>query len=47
MLVIDYTSLFLAEDILTEEEIESWKSFGDSLSSKENRELFKIYDPQP
>ena len=41
MLAIDYMSLFLAEDILTEEEIESWKSFGDSLSSKEDRELFK------
>jgi nitrite reductase/ring-hydroxylating ferredoxin subunit len=35
-------SLFPNEDILTKE-IESWKSFGDSLSSKEeDRELFKI-----
>ena len=33
-------SLFTNEDILTKEEIESWKSFGDSLSSKEDRELF-------
>jgi hypothetical protein len=32
-------SLFSNEDILTKE-IESWKSFGDSLSSKEDRELF-------
>ena len=31
-------SLFPNEDILTKE-IESWKSFGDSLSSKEDREL--------
>jgi hypothetical protein len=29
------------EDILTKEEIEAWKSFGDSLSSKEDRELFQ------
>ena len=29
-------SLFPKEDILTKEEIESWKSFGDSLSSKED-----------
>jgi hypothetical protein len=33
-------SLFPNEDILTKEEIESWKSFGDSLSSKEDRDLF-------
>jgi hypothetical protein len=32
-------SLFPNEDILTKE-IESWKCFGDSLSSKEDRELF-------
>ncbi len=32
-------SLFPNEDILTKE-IESWKSFGDSLSSKEDRESF-------
>ncbi|HKG30771.1 MAG TPA: hypothetical protein VKA91_05825, partial [Nitrososphaeraceae archaeon] len=32
-------SLFPKEDILTKE-IESWKSFGNSLSSIENRELF-------
>jgi len=37
--VIDYMSLFPNEDILTKE-IESWKSFGDSLSSKEDRDLF-------
>jgi hypothetical protein len=33
-------SLFPNEDILTKE-IESWKSFVDSLSSKEDRELFE------
>jgi hypothetical protein len=33
-------SLFPNEDILTKE-IESWKAFADSLSSKEDRELFK------
>ena len=33
-------SLFPNEDILTKE-IVSWKSFGDSLSSKEDRELFE------
>jgi hypothetical protein len=33
-------SLFPNEDILTKE-IESWKSFGDSFSSKEDRELFE------
>jgi hypothetical protein len=33
-------SLFPNEDILSKE-IESWKSFGDSLSSKEDRELFE------
>jgi hypothetical protein len=38
--VIDYMSLFPNEDILTKE-IESWKSFGNSLSSKEDRELFE------
>jgi len=32
-------SLFPNEDILTKE-IESWKSFGDSLPSKEDRKLF-------
>ena len=35
-------SLFPNEDILRKEEIESWKSFVDSLSSKEeDRELFQ------
>jgi hypothetical protein len=38
--MIDYMSLFPKEDILTKE-IESWKSFGDSMSSKEDRELFR------
>jgi plastocyanin len=33
-------SLFPNEDILTKE-IASWKSFGDSLSSKEDRQLFE------
>jgi hypothetical protein len=33
-------SLFPKEDVLTKE-IASWKSFGDSLSSKEDRELFE------
>jgi hypothetical protein len=33
-------SLFPNEDILTKE-IESWKSFKDSLSSKEDRDLFE------
>jgi hypothetical protein len=37
--VIDYLSLFPKEDILTNE-IESWRSFGHSLSSKEDRDLF-------
>ena len=37
--MIDYTSLFPKEDILTKE-IESWKCFVSSLSSKENRESF-------
>jgi hypothetical protein len=37
--VIDYMSLFPNEDILTKE-IESWRSFVDSLSSKEDRDLF-------
>jgi hypothetical protein len=32
-------SLFPNEDILTKE-IESWKDFGDSLSSKEDRDVF-------
>jgi hypothetical protein len=32
-------SLFPNEDILTKE-IESWKGFANSLSSKEDRELF-------
>jgi hypothetical protein len=39
-LLIDHMSLFPNEDILTKE-IASWKSFGDSLSSKEDRELFE------
>ena len=34
-------SLFPKEDILTKEEIESWRSFVDSLSSSEDRELFE------
>jgi hypothetical protein len=34
-------SLFPKEDVLTKEVIASWKSFGDSLSSKEDRELFE------
>jgi hypothetical protein len=38
--VIDYMSLFPKENILTKE-IESWRTFGDSLSSKEDRELFE------
>jgi hypothetical protein len=38
--MIDYMSLFPKEDILTKE-IESQRSFGDSLSSKEDRELFE------
>ena len=33
-------SLFPNEDILTKE-IESWKGFANSLSSKEDRELFE------
>jgi hypothetical protein len=33
-------SLFPKEDILTKE-IESWRSFVDSLSSKEDRDLFE------
>jgi hypothetical protein len=33
-------SLFPNEDILIKE-IESWRSFGDSLSSKEDRESFR------
>ena len=37
--MIDYMSLFPNEDILIKE-IESSKSFGDSLPSKEYRELF-------
>jgi hypothetical protein len=39
-LLIDYMSLFPKEDVLTKE-IESWRSFGDSLSSKEDRDLFE------
>jgi hypothetical protein len=38
--VIDSMSLFPNEDILMKE-IQSWTSFVDSLSSKEDRELFK------
>jgi hypothetical protein len=34
------SSLFPNEGILTKEEIETWKSFVVSLSSKEDRELF-------
>jgi hypothetical protein len=34
------SSLFPNEDILTKEEIETWKSFVVSLSSKEDRDLF-------
>jgi hypothetical protein len=37
--VIHHISLFPNEDILTKE-IESWKSFGGRLSSKEDRDLF-------
>ena len=40
-LVTDYKSLFPNEDTLTKEEIESWRSFVDSLSSnEEDRDLF-------
>jgi hypothetical protein len=39
-LVSEHMSLFPNEDILTKE-IESWKSFVDSLSSKEDREFFE------
>jgi hypothetical protein len=38
-LVDEDMSLFPNEDILTKE-IESWKRFANSLSSKEDRELF-------
>ena len=38
-LVSEDMSLFPNEDILTKE-IESWKGFANSLSSKEDRELF-------
>ena len=38
--MIDCMSLFPNEDILTKE-IQSWLAFVDSLSSKEDRELFK------
>jgi hypothetical protein len=40
--VTDYmsSSLFPNEGILTKEEIETWKSFVVSLSSKEDRDLF-------
>ena len=41
VLVFDYMSLFPNEDVLTKEEIESWRSFVDSLSSSEDRELFE------
>jgi hypothetical protein len=34
------SSLFPNEGILTKEEIETWKSFVVSLSSKEDRDLF-------
>ena len=41
--MIHHMSLFSNSRYLTkEEEIRSWKSFGDSLSSKEDRELFEI-----
>jgi hypothetical protein len=36
------SSLFPNEGFLTKEEIETWKSFVVSLSSKEDRELFNI-----
>ena len=39
-MIIWCNSLFPNEDILTKE-IESWKSFGDRLSSKEDRDLFE------
>jgi hypothetical protein len=40
-LLIDYMSLFPKEDVLTKE-IESWRSFVDSLFSKEDdRDLFE------
>jgi hypothetical protein len=39
-LVNEDMSLFPNEDILTKEEIESWKGFVNSLYSKEDRELF-------
>jgi hypothetical protein len=38
--VIDYMSLF-PNDLLNKEENESWTSFVVSLSSSEDRELFK------
>ena len=38
--MIDYMSLFPNEDILTKE-IESWRSFVDSLSSTKDRDLFR------
>jgi hypothetical protein len=38
----DYMSLLPNEDILTKEEIETWRSFVNNLSSKEeDKELFK------
>jgi hypothetical protein len=41
-LVTDCMSLFPNEDILTKEEIESWRSFVDNLSSEEeDRDLFQ------
>jgi hypothetical protein len=39
-IVSEDMSLFPNEDILTKE-IESWKCFANSLSSKEDRELFE------
>jgi hypothetical protein len=38
--MINHMSLFPKEDTLTKE-IASWKSFADSLSSKEDRQLFE------
>ena len=38
--MIDYMSLFPNEDFLTKE-IELWRSFVDSLSSTEDRDLFQ------
>jgi hypothetical protein len=33
--------VYFREDVLTKEEIKSWRRFVDSLSSKEDRELFE------